>query len=82
MYSFYSFYDEFEHIEYYLVKNLSNNYRRLIPEKDQVDYFLVIKNNYTLEISDILASLKRIDSILTAFIFDPEELKSKGNLVF
>ncbi|NOQ71003.1 MAG: IPExxxVDY family protein [Crocinitomix sp.] len=82
LYSFYSYYDEFEHIEYYLVKNLSNNYRRLIPEKDQVDYFLLIKNNYTLEINDILASLKRIDSILTAFIFDPEELKSKGNLVF
>jgi hypothetical protein len=82
LYSFYSFYDEFEHIEYYLVKNLSNNYRKLIPEKDQVDYFLLIKNNYTLEINDILTSLKGIDSILTAFIFDPNELKSKGNLVF
>ncbi|MFT5820625.1 MAG: hypothetical protein ACI8ZM_001870 [Crocinitomix sp.] len=82
LYSFYSFYDEFEHIEYYLVKNVSNNYRRLIPEKDQVDYFLLIKNNFTLEISEILASLKRIDSILTAFVFDPNELKSKGNLVF
>lgn len=82
LYSFYSYYDELEHIEYYLVKNLSNNYRRLIPEKDQVDYFLVIKNNYTLEINDILMSLKRIESILTAFIFDPNELKSKSNLVF
>ena len=82
LYSFYSFYDEVEHIEYYLVKNLSNNYRRLIPEKDQVDYFLLVKNNFTLEINDILTSLKKIDSILTAFIFDPNELKSKSNLVF
>ncbi len=82
LYSFYSYYDELEHIEYYLVKNLSNNYRRLIPEKDQIDYFLLIKNNFTKEINDILTSLKRIDSILTAFSFDPNELKSKSNLVF
>jgi len=82
LYSFYSYYDELENIEYYLVKNLFNNYRRLIPEKDQVDYFLLIKNNYTLELNDILTSLKNIDTILTAFIFDPDELKSKANLVF
>ncbi len=82
LYSFYEFYDETEHIEYYLIKNVSNNYRRLIPEKDQIDYFLLIKNNYTLEINDILTSLKNVESILTAFIFDPNELKSKSNLVF
>jgi hypothetical protein len=81
-YSFYSFYDEEEHVEYYLVKNLSNNYRKLIPEKDQIDYFMIIKNNYSLEINEIVKSLKRIDSILTAFSFDPNELKSKSNLVF
>lgn len=81
-YSFYSFYDEIEHIEYYLIKNISNNYRRLIPEKDQIDYFLMLKNNFTLEINDILTSLKGIDSILTAFVFNPDELKSKANLVF
>ena len=81
-YSFYSFYDEEEHVEYYLVKNLSNNYRKLIPEKDQIDYFMIIKNNYSFEINEIVTSLKRIDSILTAFSFDPNELKSKSNLVF
>ena len=80
--SFYSFYDASEHIEYYLVKNISTNYKKLIPEKDQIDYFLLMKNNYTLEINDILTALKSIDSILTAFIFDPNELKSKSNLIF
>lgn len=82
LHSFYSYYDALEHIEYYLIKNSSNNYKKLIPEKDQIDYFLLIKNNYTLEINDILMSLKEIDSILTAFVFDPNELKSKSNLVF
>ena len=80
--SFYEFYDEDEHIEYYLIKNLSNNYKHLIPEKDQIDYFLIIKNNYVREINDMVTKLKAIDSILTAFIFDPDELKSKSNLVF
>ena len=82
LHSYYEYYDEEEHIEYYLIKNVSNNFQRLIPEKDQIDYFLVIKNNFVREINDILIRLKEIESILTAFIFDPSELKSKGNLVF
>lgn len=80
--SFYDYFDEEEHIEYYLIKNVSNNYQRLVPEKDQVDYFLVIKNNFVQEINDLLIKLKENESILTAFIFDPNELKSKSNLVF
>lgn len=82
LYSFYSYFDEEEHIEYYLVKNVSNNYKRLIPEKDQIDYFLIIKNNFTKEINDILTRLKTVDTILTAFTFDPNELKSKEYLIF
>ncbi len=81
-YSFYSYCDEESHIEYYLIKNLSNNYRKLIPEKDQIDYFLILKNNYSREINEIVTLLKRIDIILTAFVFDPNELKSKSNLIF
>ncbi|OIQ37098.1 MAG: hypothetical protein BM555_01520 [Crocinitomix sp. MedPE-SWsnd] len=82
LHSFYGYYDEEEHLEYYLIKNVSNNYQRLIPEKDQIDYFLVIKNNLVKEINDMVIRLKENDSILTAFVFDPNELKSKANLVF
>jgi hypothetical protein len=82
LHSFYEYYDEENHVGFYLIKNVSSNYQRLVPEKDQVDYFLIIKNNFVLEINDILIRLKQIDSILTAFIFNPNELKSKGNLVF
>jgi len=82
LHSFYGYYDEEEHLEYYLIKNVSNNYQRLIPEKDQIDYFLVIKNNLVREINDMVTRLKENDSILTAFVFDPNELKSKANLVF
>jgi len=82
LHSFYSYYDELEHVEYYLVKNVSRNFKKLIPEKNQIDYFLIIKNNFSRGINDILTSIKGIDSILTAFTFDPNELKSKDNLVF
>lgn len=82
LHSFYSYYDEEEHIEYYLIKNVSTNYQRLIPEKDQIDFFLIIRNNLTLDINDLIKRLKEIESILTAFSFIPSELKSKGNLIF
>jgi len=82
MHSFYQFFDKNDHTEYYLIKNLSNNFKPLIPEKHQIDYFLIIKNNFENEINDILNRLKENESILTAFIFDPDELKSKTNLLF
>ncbi|MFT4601840.1 MAG: hypothetical protein ACI857_002023 [Arenicella sp.] len=82
LHSFYSYFDKDEHLEYYLIKNVSNNYQRLVPEKDQIDYFLIIKNNLVLDISGMVSSLKENDSILTAFVFDPNDLKSKANLVF
>jgi len=80
--SFYEYSDPDDYTEYYLIKNVSNTYKHLIPEKDQVDYFLVIKNNTLHDLEDILTSLKSNESILTAFIFDPDELKSKPNLLF
>ncbi len=82
LHSFYSYYDEDEHVEYYLIKNVSNNYKRLVPEKDQIDYFIIIKNNLVLDTNNLVLELKKNDSILTAFVFDPNELKSKDNLVF
>jgi hypothetical protein len=81
-FSFYEFYDEETHLEYYLVKNQSYKFKKLIPEQDKIDYFLIIKNNLSIEINDLLTRLKKIDTILTAFIFDVEDLKSKSNLIF
>lgn len=81
-FSFYSYYDEADHVEFYLFRNLSDRQRHLIPEKDQIDYFIVIRNNYIFDLNEILMKIKEIDSILTAFIFDVNALKSKENLIF
>lgn len=80
--SFYSFQNIDNETEYYLIKNLSSNFKHLIPEKDQVDYFLLVKNEFEKEPEVILQMLKRSEFISTAFIFDPNELKSKANLLF
>lgn len=82
-FSFYEYTDEETFQSFYLLKNLSfDNYKRLIPEQDQIDYFLIIKDSYDLILNDFLTRLKKIDCILTAFKFDPEQLKSKANLLF
>lgn len=80
--SFYQYLDDPDNIEFYLIKNISANFKPLIPEKDQIDYFLVVKNNFTQDLNAILTSLRENESILTAFIFDADELKSKANLLF
>ncbi len=81
-FSFYEFIDEDTRTEFYLVKNQSYNYKKLIPEQDKIDYFLIIKNNYNQDIEQLVSELKRIESIQTAFRFEVEALKSKGNLIF
>ncbi len=81
-FSFYEFIDEETNMEYFLVKNQSYNYKKLIPEQDKIDYFLIIKNNYNRDIDKLVTELKQLESILTAFNFDVETLKSKANLIF
>jgi len=82
LHSFYEFINKDTNEEFYLIKNQSFNYRLLIPEQDKIDYFLIIKNNYSYEISDLIAKIKQLDSILTAFSFNVDDLKSKSNLIF
>lgn len=79
--SMYEFIDEDNRLEYYLIKN-KNNGKYLIPEKPSIDYFLFLNNNFAVELEDITASLKKVNSILGVYPFDPEEIESAGNLVF
>ncbi|PCJ28522.1 MAG: hypothetical protein COA97_00805 [Flavobacteriales bacterium] len=81
-YSFYSFIDEDNHIEYYLISNLGKN-GYLIPEQKKVDFFLMTKgstsNNQT---KDIICNINSLSLVLTSFSIDPNLLKSKKNLLF
>lgn len=79
--SFYEWFDEVNHLNYYLIKNKAST-TYLIPEKAQIDYFLVIQDAGVVELDVLLTQLKEISSILTALIIDPVTLPSKNRLIF
>lgn len=80
-FSLYEYLNPDTHTKFYLIKNKNkNNY--LIPEKPQLDYFLVIRENFNIDLEKLLADIKKVSSVQTAFIFFPEDLKSSKNLIF
>ena len=79
--SYYFQFDEDNLIDFYLIKNKGEG-KFLIPEKQQIDYFLFLKNNATFDMGDWLVKLKNHPSVLAAFIFDPTEFESTENLSF
>jgi len=78
--SLYEWEDEDNFAAYYLIKNKDNN-KLLLPERSQLDYFLVIKGG-DYEIDDLVTRIKEIKGILTAVIIDPYDLKSNEHLIF
>lgn len=80
-YSFYSYLDEENHIDYYLISN-RGEFGRLIPE-EKSDFLLLIKGSLTKgQLNQIGEQLHRIKNILTAYPIEVENLKSKKNLIF
>ncbi|QHI37632.1 hypothetical protein IMCC3317_30120 [Kordia antarctica] len=55
----------------------------LIPEQKRVDYFIKISSESYLKSSKIIVSkVNAIAEVITAYIVDPNQLKSKNNLIF
>lgn len=54
----------------------------LIPEMKQADYFLKIDDFYDDSISDLIQKLRSISMINMAYSVDPENLRSKYNLIY
>jgi hypothetical protein len=79
--SFYEWFDEDNLITYYLIKN-KDGVHHLIPERAQIDYFLVVKESGVIESDEFLARIKKTPGVLTAFHYDPFDLKSAKNLIF
>lgn len=79
--SLYEWEDEDENVCYYLIQN-KNEGKYLVPEKAQIDFFLVVKEAGVIDVDTLLSELREIPCILTAFIFDPDELKSANKFIF
>jgi len=55
----------------------------LIPEKNKVDYFIKINGSLSQNnLQDILMKINNTNNIITSYILDPYNLKSKENLIF
>ena len=79
--SYYTFFDDENEINYYLIKNKCNNHY-LIPEKVEFDYlFFICDDHYDLQIN-IINKLKNVSSVLTASELDTSEIKSTDNINF
>lgn len=81
-YSFFSFIDDENLIEYYLINNRSES-GVLIPEEKRSDYFLLIKGVLREgQVEDLIREITAIKNVLTTYEIEVEHLKSKNNLLF
>ena len=65
----------------FLIANKSI-YGSLIPEKNHVDYFLLVKNSSDIKPHQFIDKINSIPFVLTAQEIDVNVLKSKENLIF
>ena len=79
--SLYEYKDAETLTEYYLIKN-KNEGKFLIPEKEEIDYFLFLCENFIDNKLEIIQKLKSVASVLAVFNFEPAEFHSTENLVF
>lgn len=79
--SYYFTSDEENMMEIYFIKNKAGN-KFLIPEKQQIDYFLFLRNNRIYSVKEWVELIKSHPSVLTAFEFDPHEFSSTEYILF
>ncbi|MCB9189587.1 MAG: IPExxxVDY family protein [Flavobacteriales bacterium] len=81
LHSMFTYYNEETETEFRLIANRST-LGVLIPEKAQADYLLMVTDNSEKSIDDIRRQINEIPFVLTSFVVDVEDLKSKENLIF
>ena len=83
MHPLFSFIDEHQMREYYLVANKADTGKLLLDEYLHTDYFMIIKGEVDDEEKKYFAEqIKKLNSVSATFLIDAETLKSKQNLIF
>lgn len=81
-FSFYRYENEDTRVLYTLVSNRSMS-SLLIKEEQSVDFFLIIGGMFDeVDLVDLLNNIRGDKTVMTAFEIDPNQLKSKQNLLF
>ncbi len=76
----YEYHSEDDRIDYYLIKNKQNG-STLILEKPSIDYFLFV-NNGVYSLDELIGKLRKVESVLGVYPFEPEMIDSAEKLVF
>lgn len=79
--SFHVYFDEVDHMEWYLIKNKSEG-KFLIPEKNQIDYFLILRENILHELEDIVERIRESNSVMAAYVFEAAAIPSAELIIF
>jgi hypothetical protein len=80
-FNYFSFSDPTDFVSYFLIRNKQDGHL-LLAEKPSIDFFLVIQNNYKLEIQEILTDLRSMERIIAAFPFSSDEFALAEYLIF
>ena len=82
IHSFYEYYDEANQVELYLIANKGGK-GSLIPEQKTTDFFLLLKGNISdNQMNHLINKINNLRLVIAAFLINPENLKSKQNLLF
>jgi hypothetical protein len=79
--SFHVFIDEVDHMEWYLIKNKSEG-KFLIPEKNQIDYFLILRENVLHDLDEVVERIRESNSVMAAYVFEAESIPSAELIIF
>ena len=79
--SFHVFIDEVDHMEWYLIKNKSEG-KFLIPEKNQIDYFLILRENVLHDLDELVERIRESNSVMAAYVFEAESIPSAELKIF
>lgn len=78
--SMYESVDEDTDAHYLFIKNKSQG-KFLLPELSQIDFFIFAKDHSGPDMQELLELVRKAPAVLTAFAFEPADLKSCEQLI-
>lgn len=80
-FSLYSFYIDHQDLQYYLISNRGEN-GLLIPERKDVDYFLIVDGLFEhSKKGELIHEIRNLTEVLSVMEISPAQLNSKQNLL-
>ena len=73
-YDYYSYVSEEDMSKFFLVKNKQKG-STLFSDRDRLDFFLVLRDNFIYDIEDLILDLRKIKGVIAVFSFSSSEFE-------